>query len=1101
MKLKLLNRIVFFLFLAIFALSLPPTLLAQVTGTISGYIHDPSGAMLPNVQVTATSVEEHTTRSAESDTTGFYNLLSLPRGHYTLTATLTGFVTETRSNVELTSGGAPRIDFDMSIGQVSQSVNVQSVTPIIETTTATQSTLIDDRRVQDLPLNGRNVIGLANTLSEAVAVTTSQTMADARSGPIMSISGGSQNGNYYTLNGATFMNFDQTTGFNPPPPDAIQEIRIQTHDFPAEYGFTASSQTSMVSKSGSNQFHGTAWEFYRGNVLNATNYFLAKKPRQVQNQYGGSIGGPIWKNKLFFFASYQGLSERQSAASASFGLPTPLERTGNFTDISTTLRNPSDPITGKPLMASSGQPCIQNNVINPQCINSASQIILQQYIPVSPTNTQVTLSPLPYNNNDLFGRIDYNISSKDLLYFHYLRDHTDTSSLTGNLAYVSQSIYTNIYQAAVSEIHTFNPNLTNEGTFSFTVNKSRGGPTTTIAPSSLGVNVPLDPNGRGLTIGISGGPQLNYPGITDEYYNQFELDDSLSWIHGRHTFKFGYEGLQLRFAFKLALTRSVTFSSVETGNAEADFLLGRFDTATFNYGSSDNSPKGWKQALYVQDSFKVTPRLTVNYGLRWEPFLPFTQYTGTDLSWQPGVQSKVHPDAPVGILFAGDNGLPPALVYRRWDQFAPRLGFAWDLFGDSSTVIRGAAGTFFQSAGGDTTHSAQAPWEGQNILRNGRLDDPFGSLNQPLPPTAATLPGNFGCKPINTAPGLSCSFLLPITLVYTEPHLKAPTYEHFTLDVERQITSDWFAEASYVGLVSYNQTGHNYFNAARPINDPFTGLPPSAQNINDRVTYEPGIIAAGNRVLGNFYHSDYHALNLKVRNRVTHGFTIEAGYTLSKNITNLTDIGVGLMSDVSNPFDLDSGRGPSLLDHRHVIAISELWSPEVHLSNRFLQGAINGWTFTGLHRFQTGGPSNILMGSDVAENGTTNASTGQIALLAPGATARSVIVDHPNKQAEVSQYFNTSAFVPISQITPGTYGNARRGLIYGPNYFDTDLAVMRYVPLGTERLRAQFRGEFFNAFNQVNFDNPDTTRASGTFGRLTSAEPARVIQLALKLTW
>jgi hypothetical protein len=284
------------------------------------------------------------------------------------------------------------------------------------------------------------------------------------------------------------------------------------------------------------------------------------------------------------------------------------------------------------------------------------------------------------------------------------------------------------------------------------------------------------------------------------------------------------------------------------------------------------------------------------------------------------------------------------------------------------------------------------------------------------------------------------------------------------LSVQRQIGRDWVVEASYIGQIGIKLLGHNFFNAARNINSPVTGLPPSPQNIEQRTTYEPSIISAQSRELGNFYRSWYHGLNLRVQRRLSRGFTIQADYMLSKNITNQTETTVGLISTVPNPFNLRAGQGPSLLDHRHVVAVSWVWSPTVHFGNRWANGALGGWTITGLHRYQSGNPLFFVMGTDRAVNGTLNAATSQLAQLSPGATASSLDVAWLNRAAEVARYFNASAFISPNQLPFGIYGNAGRGIEYGPTYFNTDLAFLKLLPLGTERLKAQIRGELFNAF-------------------------------------
>jgi hypothetical protein len=331
--------------------------------------------------------------------------------------------------------------------------------------------------------------------------------------------------------------------------------------------------------------------------------------------------------------------------------------------------------------------------------------------------------------------------------------------------------------------------------------------------------------------------------------------------------------------------------------------------------------------------------------------------------------------------------------------------------------------------------------------------------------------------------------------------LRTPYVEHMSFSIQRQLAKDWVLEASYTGQIGIKLLGHNFFNAARNINSPLTGAPPSTGNINDRVAYEPGIISAQSRELCNCYRSWYHALNIRLDKRLSHGFTISAGYTLSKDITNQTDIGVGLISDVPDPFNLRIGEGPAIFDHRHVLAISWVWSPEPRFSNRWLNGIAGGWTITGLHRFQSGSPLTFLAGTDIAANGQSGAATSQYAELKPGVTAANLQISHPNTASMINQYFNTAAFVPLSQIPVGTYGNAARGLVYGPSYYDSDVAVLRYIPVGTERIKAQLRGEFFNVFNHPNFDNPTSPLSSNTFGRILAAEPGRVAQLALKLVW
>ena len=527
-------------------------------------------------------------------------------------------------------------------------------------------------------------------------------------------------------------------------------------------------------------------------------------------------------------------------------------------------------------------------------------------------------------------------------------------------------------------------------------------------------------------------------------------------------------------------------------------MVGAFENSTIEFGIADHSPRTVKHQAFFEDSYRMHPRLTINYGLRYEPFTPWDQRGGRHTSWIPGEPSMVYTDAPTGILFPGDPQLPERLTYPDYDNFAPRVGVAWDVSGDARTVVRGGYGIFFQQVNGETTHAAEGPWRGTTQLRQGRIEDPFGSLGQTEPPPES--PGRFGCSPISQYPGLRCTqYPVPIRTVYTDPNLKTSTTQHFSVSVQRQLTANIAVEGAYVGKVGDDLVGHNYFNAAPYINSPITGLPPTLQNVEERAPLSPGIISAQSRVLGNFFRSEYHSLQLRLERRMAKTFAILGSYAFSKNLTNQPENTQGLISSIPNPFDLDSLWGPSFLDRRHVIAASWVWSPQHEFGNAVVGALLNDWTITGMHRIQTGPPLVFTMGTDVAQNGILQPN-GQYALLVPGATADDVQRDHGSREDMVNAFFNTAAFVPLNVVPRGIYGNAARGLIYGPADVTTDLAVLRNIdlPRGT---RLQVRGEFFNAFNQVNFNTPNTTLSSTTFGRITGAGSGRVIQLAAKLIW
>ncbi len=374
---------------------------AQGTGNISGYVRDPTGAALPGTTVTAVMNEQHTTRTQKTDAQGFYNFVAMPPGHYTITFEAQGFRREVRSNVELTVSQNARADAQLTVGAVRSEVRVSSTVPLVDTTSNTLSGLVDDRRVVDLPLNGRNVMTLAGILPGVTNVSAPQTMVQGdgiRGGPEMDVNGGLPNAAVYTFDGAFFNNPSRNTGLNFPPPDAVAQFRMLTSNFSAEYGHNAGAQVEVVSKAGTDQFHGAVWEFLRNNALNAKDYFAPNVPVLKENQFGGAIGGPIIRRKLYFFGSYQGLIIHQQALSTVALVPSAAERSGDFTGSGATLFDPTDPITGLPLTGPNGAPCVAGNVINPGCISPVA-VNLLKYVPQSPSGTITSLASSPILSN------------------------------------------------------------------------------------------------------------------------------------------------------------------------------------------------------------------------------------------------------------------------------------------------------------------------------------------------------------------------------------------------------------------------------------------------------------------------------------------------------------------------------------------------------------------------------------------------------------------------------------------------------------------------------------------------------------------------------
>ena len=1090
-----------FVGLAFSFLLIPKMLSGQVTGTISGYVTDPSGAAIPQVSVTATLVERNAIRTTETNAEGFYNFGALLPGGYTVSAEKSPtFQQVVKNEVTLTVNQNLRLDFGLQLRSIAQSVTVTGEAPLVDTRSATVSGLVDDRRVVDLPLNGRNVIALAATVPGVLNVSAPQRLDDARSGPTMNVNGGQMNMNNFTFDGGYFINPSRNTSMNYPPPDALQEFRILTSSFSAEYGRNVGSQVNVVSKAGSNDFHGSLWEFLRNDALNARNFFSDVVPGEKQSQFGAAAGGRIRKDKLFYFGSYQGLRDRPQAVPVEAFVPSAAHRSGNFSDLlpGTVLTDPTDILTGRPFADSTGAPCVMNNIINPNCISAVAKNLLP-YVPISPSGAVTSLGSNPKNDDMYMGRIDLNQSSKHSLFGHAFVDHSTSTTPfggSGNIAgYLGENFVQETDMVTLNDTYTITPNLLNQAVVSYLRTTSFESETRTSPPSDFGINMPQYPPTGAVEVDVRGAFNLGSGYTTRFLNNNYQFRDMLSYMKGRHNFKFGGEVLRLHFIQRFIGSPGFTFDGSRSGDPVADFMLGSFASLSLDFGVRDNDDVETAPSLFFQDEFKIKPRLTLTYGLRWEPFLPWIDNHNRIEALEYGAQSTKVPDAPPGLLFPGDAGIPRSLVPADKNNFAPRIGFAYDVFGDGRTSVRGAYGVFYDSIKADSLSQENPPFAGFGNAYNGLIENPFTSTGQPNPPAAPS--GKFGCTPISQYPGIDCPlFPLPVGGLFIDQTLRTPYVQNWNVTLQRQLTPALMLEMSYIGHIGTKIEGWKNYNPARFINDPVTGDPPSLNNANDRVIHEPGILAPYGILMGNDNRSWYHSFQTQLTKRLSRGVSVTGSYTLAKSIDTYSSNIYGYT--FPNPFNLRDNRGRSDWDRRHAFVASWLWSPTWKFSEPWKRTMLGGWTFTGITGIQSGDPLTFIEGQDVAMDGTNGGLNGiQHAELIGGAIGRS----HSSRADMVAQFFNTGAFLPANLVPRGTYGNAGRGILNGPAASNTDFSVLKDFAF-KERYKMQFRSEFFNVFNQVNFNDPDVSASDGSaFGQILGARSGRVIQFALKFLW
>ena len=1090
MKIRLTYFGVIFLFTSSLALAQTAT-----TGNISGYVRDSSGAAIPASTVTAKMTEQQFVRTAATDSSGFYSLQAMPPGTYSMTFENKGFQRQTQTGLELTVNQNLRVDSTLQVGAVETQVTIESTAPLVDTTSATMSGLIDDRRVVDLPLNGRNVIGLARILPGVLNVNAPQQLNDSRGGPSLNVNGGRSNMNLFTLNGGYFNNPSRNTGMNFPPPDAVQEVRILTHNFAAEYGRNPGSQVTVISRSGTNSFHGSAWEFLRNDVFNARNFFSPRVPDLKQNQFGAAAGTPIIRDKVFFFGSYQGLRDRREAQTVQALVPSAAERAGDFTGSGVSLKNPVNPVTGQAFTTTGGAPCVAGNRITASCISPVATKLLG-FVPTAPGGTVTSLAASPRDGNLYMLRGDWNQSSRHRVFGSYFSDRNTRSSpfaSSGNLpGYIGENFEQNTRQVVVNDTFTFTPAVLNQFTFSFLDTPSNQLQTNTIDPAELGINMPQYVPTGAVSINVADNFNLG-SGFTTRFYSRnWQFRDTLSWIRGKHNFKVGYELLRLNFRQVFIGSPEFAFNGSRSGDPTADFLLGAYDSLNLNFGIRDTDSLTSAHSAFFQDEWRIHPRVTLTLGVRYEPFLPWVERNDRINTVVPGRQSTVVPDAPPGVLFPGD--VPRGLADADLNNFAPRIGIAWDITGDGKTSLRTGYGMFYESINADSLAQENPPFAGSINVFSGRIENPFTSVGRTAPPAATS--GAFGCVKTSAYPGVDCPlFPLPVAGVFTDLSLRTPYVQSFNLSLQRQVTSSLMVEAAYAGKIGIKLPALRTYNPARFINSPVDGSPPSDQNVNDRVIFEPGILSPGGFLLGNDFRSWYHSLQLQATQRFSKGLSVTGAYTLAKSIDTSSTANLG--GTVANPFNLRDERGRSNWDRRHAFVASWLYTPPLSFSSGIAQTLLGGWTLSGIHSIQSGAPLTFLMGDDVALDGT---SGDQHAQLQPGITREQITLDHPNRASMVAQFFNTKAFVPTNDVPRGTYGNAGRGLISGPAFSSSDFAVLKDFRI-REPLRVQFRSEFFNAFNQVNFTQVTTAVNSGAFGRIRAAGDPRVIQFALKVLW
>ena len=1104
---------------------------AQGLGSIEGRVTDPTGAAVASAKVVATQVGTTFSRTAGTDAEGLYVIPSLQPSTYNLTVEAAGFGTSKENGIILLADQTLTVNFGLKLGMTTEIVMVSGNALQVDTSTSTLKQVIEQQRLIELPLNGRNaaqltllVPGTVNSPNGGADQGTTKTFPGAVT---ISANGSRQNQVSYQLDGGNYV--DEYTNVNQPFPfpDALQEFSVQTSNYSAEYGQNAGAVVNVITKSGTNYFHGDVFEFLRNAVFNARNFFAPLtnpngsptkdmgRDQLKRNQFGGTIGGPIIHDKTFFFAGFQGTRLR------NLGNPT-VSTVPSQADIALYQAKGGNSTYSAP------------GTIDPTVAN------LLLLLPVQPTSRSVTfVRPDHQNFNEVLGRVDHAFSQNDRLSVRYDYNYFNKAAVfvpTNILTYADGSQIIN-QNYLIHETHVFRPSLLSDFRFSYAREKATRGPASTVpSVQSLGSTIPFQPAAHAIQqIRVNGGFSLGDNPQAAFVRNNFTWSDDVSWVKGEHDLRFGGVIERSRVDLNNLFFQPAEFSfcnpptpAMSTGLTASQVVFFKFFAGTlcdysgnlaFRQGAGEfKNNRGIFSGVYVQDSYKINRRLTVNLGLRYEPALPWREIKGRVEQFRlSGLMASVHstrfPNAPAGVYFPGDPGVPENGVDASLKSFAPRVGFAYDVFGDGKTSLRGGAGIFYDTRIPGIINNRfvdVTPFSPQLILSTTGTKP--GSLTDPLC-TQTSTQQSLGCTaqanlfPATFPPSSNATFASNLLVVSWDPNhsYQVPTLYNWNLALERDLASNVLVRVAYAGSHGSHLKETIAFNVS-PVSTTGVGTPRLNAIAGANVF---GTTNNGPTQDAQDINSSYHSLQLSAEKRMSHGITILGSYTWSKSIDDLpngggvADIGADTVSarPWDDPLRHQFDRGPSDFDHTHRFVGSYVWQlPGLSGRSNFIRQALGGWEFGGVVSAQTGRPFTVLSGASGVNSSGTGIGQDRANLIGnprgPGACAAAKIT------TPCVDWLNRASF---QSNAPGTFGDIGKGSIRLPGSFTWDMDLVKSFSF-TERWRLQFRAEFFNAFNRANFmdDSASLTNfqklsSTNNFGAIQQAADPRIGQLALKL--
>ncbi|MCI0352961.1 MAG: TonB-dependent receptor [Acidobacteriales bacterium] len=1053
--------------------------------SLTGRVTDPSAAVLPNLSVQLTNTETGERFSATTNSAGVYLFPVVKPGKYDLQVEGTGFKRYQRIGIVLETGNQTRLDFEMEVGATEDSVTVVGSAPLLQSETAAVTNIVENRTIADMPLINRRALQLVKLSGFVVPIGNDQGRA--------AMAGGRGAENFVSVDGGLIQNVSTDTPepFFDPPIESLQEFNVSISNFAAELGRTGGGVIQMTTKSGTNSFHGAAYEFLRNDKFDARTFFAAGKEKLRYNLFGAAIGGPIRRNRTFFFFNYEGL-RNNSETTRILNVPTLAETRGDFSGSRTVVR---DPLTGEPFPGN----IIPADRLDPVGLKLAA-LYPEPNVPGRPSRSSNFrgVQPVSQPSNTYVGRLDHAFRDQDRVYGRILastsrNDRGPVFPIPGVDSF-NQIVVTTYQNLSGTWFHNFNPTLLNE----FRVTWVRR-----TAPQWHGG---LD-SGMVDQIGLTGTdpelfPRVNVEGLTPlgnpnrQFRSQSPIRsndfiDHMTKIHGAHTFKFGFE---YRMDFNVDDFRgtgggSFSFSSRATNDALAALLLGRVDTATRQQSLPIKSRADY-MAAFIQDDWKVASNFTLNLGLRWDYDQP--RWEAFDNRQNSFDRAAVNPvsGTPGVVTFSGRNGLSKYAHEKDLNNFGPRLGFAWRI--GNSWVVRGGAAVTYLAAYNNNV--AFDPSMGFGILGSFVSPDsgvtPAFLLRNGMPilsvPTESDLTPAFGAVKVGQSPSTSVLFL--------DTNRRNGYLEQFNFSIQRLLTSNILLEVGYVGRL-----GHKL---PAPSNQTINQVPPELMGPGNAQLRRPFPQFSDVQVmLPAIGNSNYHGMNVRVEKRLSYGLHFQSNYTWSRFIDDTearAELGGAPGTGFADFYNRRADRGLSGSNISHRFIWSSVYDLPVgkgrawQISNRFLNGVVGGWSLGYILEMRTGPPYGVI-----EQTNRTNSFSDSVR---PNVVGIAEISGSRSRDEQINRWFNTDAFAAPA---PFTFGNAGKTSGNGPGAVTMDLSILKDFSI-LESHTLQFRAEMLNLANRPNFGLPATARGAANFGQIRSLAPgnqSRTIQFGLRYSF